>query len=236
MNDYSKEEFWLDLKSGKFASMVKDSAKGQIVSNSKEVYGILKPILAEHDDVEALYGIFLDAKNHVIRIEKLFSGSITGTTVYPREIIKKILTLKSTAILLAHNHPSGDPTPSAEDREITARIGLILHAMGVALHDHIIIGTGYHSMADSGWLRQVQNKFNEIITGIQSPKKGVSMTQEEKARYHDTDELRKILMQLKGRKYRLDCGHHATICHNLGNNITIYNGKNPKIICSLCSY
>jgi len=68
--------------------------------------------------------------------------------------------------VLAHNHPSGDTTPSSEDKEITARIGLVLHAIGVALHDHTIIGNGNHSMADSGWLRQTQNKFHEIITGI----------------------------------------------------------------------
>jgi len=167
MTNYTKNKFWMDLKSGKFASMVKDSAKGQIVSNSKEVYNILKPIFAGHDDIEAIYGIFLDAKNHVIEIEKLFSGSITGASVYPREIIKKVLAHKSTAILLAHNHPSGDTTPSIEDREITARVGLILQAMGVALHDHIIIGNGYHSMADEGWLNKAMNRFSNLFNSDQ---------------------------------------------------------------------
>ena len=62
------------------------------------------------------------------------------------------------------------------------------------------------------------------------------MTQEEKSKYHETDELREILMQLKGRKYRLDCGHHVTFGHFLGNNVTIQNGTKPKIICSYCGY
>ena len=62
------------------------------------------------------------------------------------------------------------------------------------------------------------------------------MTQEEKAKYRETDELREILMQLKGRKYRLDCGHHVTFGHNLANDITIRNGTEPQIICSLCGY
>ncbi len=159
-------QFWEDLKSGRFASMVRESSMGQTVSNSEEVYNVLKPLFAKHDDVEILYGIFLDAKNHIIDIQELSRGTLTASAVYPREVIKKIINLKAAALVLAHNHPSGDTTPSPEDKEVTARIGLVLHAMGVALHDHTIIGNGRHSMADSGWLRQVQNKFHESITSM----------------------------------------------------------------------
>lgn len=162
----NESNFWQDLKSGRFASMVRESSKGQTVSNSAEVYNVLKPMVADHEDVEVLYGIFLDAKNHIIDILELSRGTLTASAVYPREIIKKVITLKAAALVLAHNHPSGDTTPSAEDLEITARIGLIMHAMGVSLHDHTIIGNGRHSMADSGWLRQAQSRFHEIITGI----------------------------------------------------------------------
>ncbi len=164
--NYSHNQFWEDLKSGRFASMVRESSKGQTVSNSAEVYNILKPLIAKHDDVEVLYGIFLDAKNHIIEIQDLSRGKLSASAVYPREIVKKVIALKAAAIVLAHNHPSGDTAPSSEDQEITTRVGLVLHAMGVALHDHAIIGNGHHSMADSGWLRQTQNKFHEIITGI----------------------------------------------------------------------
>ncbi len=63
------------------------------------------------------------------------------------------------------------------------------------------------------------------------------MTKEKEKHYHETNELRAILGQaLKGKKFRLDCGHHITFHHSLGNNITIYNGKDLKIICSQCGY
>lgn len=62
------------------------------------------------------------------------------------------------------------------------------------------------------------------------------MTREQKENYADTSLLREILMELKGRKFKLDCGHHVTFGHFLGNDITIYNGKEPKIICSQCGY
>ena len=67
-----KLQFWQDLKSGRFASMVKESAKGQRLSNSREAYNVLKPVLAENDDVEKVYVIYLDAQNKILAIEKLF--------------------------------------------------------------------------------------------------------------------------------------------------------------------
>jgi len=63
------------------------------------------------------------------------------------------------------------------------------------------------------------------------------MTKEQKAKYHDPELLRDILIRvLAGKKFRLHCGHHVSLFHNLGNDITIYNGKKPKIICSQCGY
>ena len=62
------------------------------------------------------------------------------------------------------------------------------------------------------------------------------MTREQKETYEDTEMLRKIVRKLEGRKFRLDCGHHVTFGYFIGNDITIFNGKNPKIICSQCSY
>ena len=83
--------FWEDLKSGHFASMVRESSKGQTVSNSAEVYNILKPLVANHDDIEVLYGIFLDTKNHIIDIQELSRGTLNASAVYPREIVKKVI-------------------------------------------------------------------------------------------------------------------------------------------------
>ena len=84
-----KQEFYRLLKSGKFAELVKESVKKGQVNNSDEVYNIIKPLTAGEPDVEQFYVIFLDGKNSVLEIKCVFKGSITSTTVYPRELIKK---------------------------------------------------------------------------------------------------------------------------------------------------
>jgi DNA repair protein RadC len=156
-------QFWQDLKSGHFVSMVKETAKGKRLSNSREVYNVLKPMFAEEDDVEKVYIIFLDAQNKILAIEKLFSGSITASSIYPREIVKRIIHLRATAFVMAHNHPSMDTTPSAEDKTITIKVGIAAASIDVNFHDHIIIGDGYHSMADTGWLKKVSNRFSSLL-------------------------------------------------------------------------
>ena len=115
---YESKEFWKDVKSGKFASMVKESSTGLKIANAEEVYNIMKPLFAEQDDIESFYCIFLNAKNKVLSIEKMFSGSISCSSVYPREIVKQVLSLKSTCLILIHNHPSGDTEPSNSDYTI----------------------------------------------------------------------------------------------------------------------
>ncbi|MFC1789360.1 RadC family protein, partial [Thermodesulfobacteriota bacterium] len=146
--------FWEDLKSGHFVSMVKETSQGQTLSNSQEVYNVMKPLFAENDDVETVYCIFLNAKNRILAIEKMFSGTISSSAIYPRELVKRIIALKSAAIVLTHNHPSGFVEPSPEDKAITVRMAIALASIDVTLHDHIIIGDGFHSMADSGWLHK----------------------------------------------------------------------------------
>ena len=164
-------QFWQDLKSGRFASMVKESAKGQRLSNSLEVYNVLKPIMAKEDDVEKVYIIFLDAQNKILSIEKLFSGSITASSIYPREIIKRLIKQKASAFVMAHNHPSGQTIPSSEDQSITIKVGIAAASIDVVFHDHIIIGDGYYSMADSGWLKTVKNRFSNLLKP-ETPGKG----------------------------------------------------------------
>jgi len=157
-----KSEFWNNLRSGKFASMVEESSAGKTLSNPDEVYAIIKPMIAVHGDVESFYCIFLNAKNKVLAIEKMFSGTITCASVYPREIIKRVLNLKATSVILAHNHPSGDPEPSGSDYSITVKIGIALESIGTCIHDHIIVGNGYESMLRSGKLKTIQDKISEI--------------------------------------------------------------------------
>jgi len=156
--------FWKDLKTGRFVSMVKESSKGQALSNSREVYNVMKPMFAENDDVESVYCIFLNTKNRILAIEKMFSGTISASAIYPRELIKRILALKSSAIVLTHNHPSGFVEPSAEDKAITVRMVIALASIDVALHDHIIIGDGFHSMSDSGYLESVRSRYNDLLS------------------------------------------------------------------------
>ena len=89
--------------------------------------------------------LFLDRQNRLIADEKMQEGTIDHTPVYPREIIKRALELGSTAIILVHNHPSGNPTPSQEDIAMTVKILEAGKQLGVTLHDHLIIAKSGHS-------------------------------------------------------------------------------------------
>ena len=155
--------FWKDLKSGHFVSMVKETSQGQILSNSQEVYNVMKPLFAENDDVETVYCIFLNTKNRILAIEKMFSGSISVSAIYPRELIKRVLALKSSAIVMTQNHPSGFVEPSPEDKAITIRMAIAVASIDVILHDHIIIGDGFYSMADKGMLKSVRSRYDDLL-------------------------------------------------------------------------
>jgi DNA repair protein RadC len=113
--------------------------------------------------VEKVYVIFLDAQNRILSIEKLFSGSITAAAIYPREIIKRLIELKASAFVMAHNHPSRSTAPSAADISITAKIGIAALSIDAAFHDHIIVGDGYHSLADSGLLERVSKELDVLL-------------------------------------------------------------------------
>jgi DNA repair protein RadC len=159
-----KKQFWDDLKSGTFASMVKESSKGKYLLSPFDVFNVMKPVFADNDDIEKIYCIFLNTKNKVIAIEKMFDGTINHAIIYPREIIKRVILLKATAVILVHNHPSGDPEPSSQDKKVTMYIGIALLSMAVNLHDHIIIGDSFHSMADSGIIEQINTRMREFIS------------------------------------------------------------------------
>lgn len=102
-------------------------------------------------DREQFRILFLDRKNRVIADELQQKGTIDHTPVYPREVVKRALDLQASAIILVHNHPSGDPQPSPADIEMTRRIEEAARPLGVALHDHVIVGrTGYCSFRADG--------------------------------------------------------------------------------------
>ena len=89
--------------------------------------------------------LFLDRKNVLIADEVQNRGTIDHTPVYPREIVKRVLELSASSIILVHNHPSGDPTPSRADIEMTREIEKAARALGIAVHDHLVIGRGGHA-------------------------------------------------------------------------------------------
>ena len=91
-------------------------------------------------DREHFIVLFLDAKNHVLGLNTVSIGSLTSSLAHPREVFKPAILANATAILLAHNHPSGDPTPSPEDRLLTDRMRQAAELLGISLLDHIVIG------------------------------------------------------------------------------------------------
>ncbi|MDB5733476.1 MAG: hypothetical protein JWN16_113 [Alphaproteobacteria bacterium] len=97
------------------------------------------------EQAEAFRVLFLDRKNILIADEVLNRGTIDHTPVYPREIVKRALELSASALILVHNHPSGDPTPSRADIEMTREIEKAAKALGIAVHDHLVIGRGGHA-------------------------------------------------------------------------------------------
>ncbi len=96
-------------------------------------------------EIEQFRILFLDKKNGLIADEVQQTGTVDHTPVYPREIVKRALELSATALILVHNHPSGDPSPSRADIDMTAKIVEIAKPLGLTIHDHIIVGRAGHA-------------------------------------------------------------------------------------------
>jgi DNA repair protein RadC len=104
-----------------------------------------------HGKVEEFHILFLDRKNALIKHERQQRGTVDHTPVYTREVVKRALELGASALILVHNHPSGDPTPSKADIAVTKDIVKATQPLGVVVHDHLIIGRGHHaSLRDLG--------------------------------------------------------------------------------------
>ncbi len=98
-----------------------------------------------HQPIEQFRVLFLDKRNMLIADEVQQSGTVDHTPVYPREVVKRALELSATAIILVHNHPSGDPTPSRADIQMTKQLIDSARPLGIAIHDHIIVGRNGHA-------------------------------------------------------------------------------------------
>ncbi len=93
-----------------------------------------------HLAVEQVRVLFLDTKNRLIRDEKMWEGSVDESAVYVREILRRALELHASAIIVVHNHPSGDPSPSQQDIRLTRELAEAARPLRIALHDHVIVG------------------------------------------------------------------------------------------------
>ena len=113
------------------------------------------------DNVEKVWVLCLDRKNKLIRAEPVTSGTATGSLVHPREVFRPAIRCGATAIILAHNHPSGDPTPSSADLQVTQKILDASKSVELEMHDHVILGEpencptgeGYFSFSDAGLIK-----------------------------------------------------------------------------------
>jgi DNA repair protein RadC len=109
--------------------------------SSEDVYKFVKDAL-ENSDRERFLAIYLNGKNNVIGVEEVSTGSVTNAFVHPREVLKGAILANAPAIIVVHNHPSGDPEPSPEDKFITKRLKSTCDLMGITLLDHVIVGDG----------------------------------------------------------------------------------------------
>ena len=126
--------------------------RGRALTSPREVFSHLQALLADYKhEVFAL--LLLDSKNRVITFHELFRGTLDGASVYPREVVKMALAHNAAAIILVHNHPSGDPEPSHADRNLTHKLQEALNLVGVRTLDHVVVGKeGCVSLAESGYL------------------------------------------------------------------------------------
>ena len=127
-------------------------SKGRALTEPKQVFSHLQTLLQYHEhEVFAL--LLLDTKHRVIGFQELFRGTPDGASVSPREVVKIALEHNAAAVILVHNHPSGDPEPSNADRHLTTTLKDALNMVGTRTLDHIVVGSeGCISLAERGYL------------------------------------------------------------------------------------
>jgi DNA repair protein RadC len=122
------------------------------VRGGEDVYHYLAPRLA-HRRCESFYVLYLDTKGRLLHEQEISSGTLSSSLVHPREVYAPALLRRAAAIVVAHNHPSGDPEPSADDRTTTRRLQRAGRLLGIELLDHVVLGAGrFLSFLEQGWL------------------------------------------------------------------------------------
>ncbi len=125
-----------------------EAMDGPVLGSWERVLDYCRASLA-HEKTERLHLLFLDRKNKLIAVEAQQAGTVDHTPVYPREVVKRALELGATALIMVHNHPSGDPTPSRADIDITKAVIAAAAPLDISVHDHIIIGRAGHASLKS---------------------------------------------------------------------------------------
>jgi len=129
------------------------------INSSKELFDYLYHSLRDKNR-EIFKVVFLDAQNKIITIETLFEGTLTASSVYPREVVQQALRQNAAALFLVHNHPSGEPRPSKEDTHLTRQLIHACRVMGITIHEHLIIGDDtYFSFADHGYIAEMNREY-----------------------------------------------------------------------------
>jgi len=126
---------------------------GSQLKSARESAEHLRAFLSNHPkDQEHFVAVFMNSQNQIISTEVISTGSLATAAVFPREIVKRLLALESGALIVGHNHPSGETTPSNSDRALTKKLQRGLEAIDVSLLDHLVIGHGFYSFSDQGLL------------------------------------------------------------------------------------
>lgn len=125
-------------------------AKGRVINQPELAFEYLKTLL-QHYEHEVFGAVFLDNQHRILGFEELFQGTIDAASVYPREVVKRAFAYNAAALILVHNHPSGDPEPSKADTSITLRLRDALNLVDIRVLDHVVVGMeGCVSLAARG--------------------------------------------------------------------------------------
>jgi DNA repair protein RadC len=144
---------WLaTLRAAMLHALRREALQGPVLGDSRAVMDYLFAAMA-HEPVEQLRVLYLNTRNCLLFDETVVEGSINIAPIYPREIVRRSLEVGATALILAHNHPSGDPRPSSEDIRVTRLVAAAAEALDIRLHDHVIVArSGWTSLRAAGYL------------------------------------------------------------------------------------
>lgn len=125
--------------------------RGEVIPSPQQCVNWMRLKLSPAEN-EQFWCLFMDNRNRVIELRKMFDGTVDGASVYPREVVKAALAVNAAAVVLAHNHPSGVPEPSSADKQITERLKQALALVDVRVLDHLVVGDEVVSFAERGLL------------------------------------------------------------------------------------